>query len=89
MLLLACIVDVMSTPVIDKLLKSRIAVSYAEFGSLIGITAGGVRQQVARGALPFVPVGGRRLIPISEVQRIKMISDQAAADRAAAEALTA
>lgn len=65
----------MSTPKVTELLETRIALSYKEFGSLIGLSSGGIRQQVARGALSFTRVGGRRLIPIGEVRRILGIND--------------
>jgi hypothetical protein len=51
---------------------------------LIGITAGGVRQQVARGALAHTQVGGRRLIPIAEVRRILSIAESTAVTDTAA-----
>lgn len=80
----------MSTPTIpEQLLETRLLVSFREFGAMLGISSSGVRQQADRGAIPTVPVGGRRMVPISEVRRIKRASDQAAANRAAAEAPTA
>ncbi len=76
----------MSTPnTPEEMLRTRIAVSFSEFGALFGISPSGVRQQADRGAIPTMRFGGRRLIPIGEVRRLKAAADRAAA-RSAAEA---
>lgn len=66
---------------VAELLDTRLALSYKEFGVLIGLTAGGIRQQCNRGVLSVVRFGGRSLIPISEVHRLKDRIDAVTAAR--------
>lgn len=49
----------------------RIAYDQAEFAVMIGSTPQAVRRKVARGRIPTVRIGGRRLIPAAYVEAIR------------------
>jgi excisionase family DNA binding protein len=57
------------TTIIDHR-PQRVALSVREWAALVGISLSTAHEQVRRGDVRSVRLGGRRLIPASEVERL-------------------
>ncbi len=48
----------------------RLAVSVAEAAAALGVSRGGMYRHVQAGTVRSVKIGGRRLVPVAELERL-------------------
>lgn len=51
-------------------MTTRLALSYAELAQSLGVTTRHISNEVKRGHIKAIKLGGRRLIPMAEVDRL-------------------
>ena len=61
------VTDIFQPPHVEAV--PRTALSIAETASSIGVSERTVQRMVSEGALPVVPIGKRRLIPVESLRK--------------------